>query len=560
MRKLTKFLVCLLATIIAVPTFVGCVGDTGISIDKTKTQLYIGNYDGGYGHVWLDHLIEGFEQKYAETSFEEGKKGVQIVVQNNKNLSGDKLYTSMASSINEIYFTENFNYYTFVNENKVLDLTDLVTTTNYQDGLDGKTIESKMNDVQKAYYGAEVNSNTKYYAVPHYAGFSGLMYDIDLFEEENLYFSGENAGEFVSDSSETRTNGPDGQYGTKDDGLPATYEEFFELLDYMVKDCGITPFIFTGKYPTYINWLISALFVDYEGLDNLKALLNLDGSTVSDIIELEGNNLSEPKSVALNNSNGYKLFGTKGKLEALKFIEKILSNEKYYYKGCISSTFSNLTAQKHFLQDGVSQGGKRIAFLAEGIWWEEEANGSFVSRAKSAGDEYSRENSNLGILPLPKGDATKVGEKNTLVDINKSVICVSAKIKDYKKELAKKFIAYACSDEALIDFTLTTDCPKALSYEMGSDYDDLTNYGKNIWDVYNESDYVLHYSANDLYKNHLNDLEMFKAGFNMGTNGVHPFSVMCKAKAGNKTMSAEAVMKDILKFHDATWWNTTINK
>ena len=56
----------------------------GITINESQTQLYVSFYAGGIGTEWFNEAVRGFEAKYAETSFEDGKKGVQIVPDTNK--------------------------------------------------------------------------------------------------------------------------------------------------------------------------------------------------------------------------------------------------------------------------------------------------------------------------------------------------------------------------------------------------------------------------------------------------------------------------------------------
>lgn len=557
MKNLKRFVCVLAVAVFAVSACVGCRSNSGngggdVTIDTSKSQLYVGNYNGGYGSVWLDHLIEGFEEKYKNVSFESGKVGVQIIPDPNKDYIGSTLISTITSKTNDIYFTESADYYAYLDKGYMLDITDIMTTPQADDN--NKTIVSKMTDVQKDYYCAD----GKYYAVPHYAGFSGIMYDIDLFEQENLYFSGEREGKFVTSASETRSAGPDGVTGTSDDGLPATYDEFFSLLDHMVKVKEITPFVFTGQYSTYLNWLLSALYVDYEGADNMNAILNLNGSTVDNIVELEDGKIGSPKSVALTNENGYKLFGTQGKLEVLKFLEKILTNSNYYYNPCVGSTYSNRNAQTDYLKNGVTNTKNRIAFLCEGIWWAEEASEDFVYVVDKKGDAYSQENRNIGILPLPKASADQVGSGSTLIDINKSTAFIYSGIKSSKIELAKTFLAYACTDEALRDFSVTTDCPKALNYDLGDDYNKLSKYGQNVWNTYKNSDYVLHYSDNAIYRNQLPLVEMFKAGFT-GSYGLHPSKVLCPVTAGTSKMTAEEVFQQILEYHNAEWWKANMS-
>ena len=89
-----------------------------------------------------------------------------------------------------------------------------------------------------------LQKNGKYYALPHYSVYQGLMYNIDLFEKKGLYFAKEtdNGNDGFVVKGEEKSCGPDGVYGTSDDGLPSSYEEFFKLCDYMVQR-GVTPFV-----------------------------------------------------------------------------------------------------------------------------------------------------------------------------------------------------------------------------------------------------------------------------------------------------------------------------
>lgn len=47
-------------------------GDTGITeeVDTARTQLYVSNFNGGYGDEWLKTLKTRFEEFYKDTEFE----------------------------------------------------------------------------------------------------------------------------------------------------------------------------------------------------------------------------------------------------------------------------------------------------------------------------------------------------------------------------------------------------------------------------------------------------------------------------------------------------------
>lgn len=68
----------LLAAVLLLLTAGGGLTACGDSqgIDETKTQLYIGNFDGGFGDEWLSVLGDRFEELHANDSYEDGKLGV----------------------------------------------------------------------------------------------------------------------------------------------------------------------------------------------------------------------------------------------------------------------------------------------------------------------------------------------------------------------------------------------------------------------------------------------------------------------------------------------------
>ena len=70
-RLLAVLMCCLIAC-----TMVACGGGTGDDpIDPTKTQLYISNYDGGFGDEWLRALADRFEELHKDDRLEEGENG-----------------------------------------------------------------------------------------------------------------------------------------------------------------------------------------------------------------------------------------------------------------------------------------------------------------------------------------------------------------------------------------------------------------------------------------------------------------------------------------------------
>ena len=114
MRKIVSVA---LAGIIGTSVMAACVGCSKptAKIDKSKTQLYVSNYNGGQGTAWLDaenstdDLIGRFEEAYKNVSFEEGKTGVQVLVTPTKT-KGNTLISQMNGMEEEVFFQEDVPY------------------------------------------------------------------------------------------------------------------------------------------------------------------------------------------------------------------------------------------------------------------------------------------------------------------------------------------------------------------------------------------------------------------------------------------------------------------
>ena len=82
-KKLLSGLLSLAVATTSLVSLAGCgkfFDDDSVTVDTTKTQLYAVTYNGGWGGEWLEVLGKEFEEIYKDTSFEEGKKGVQVVI------------------------------------------------------------------------------------------------------------------------------------------------------------------------------------------------------------------------------------------------------------------------------------------------------------------------------------------------------------------------------------------------------------------------------------------------------------------------------------------------
>lgn len=509
MKKLSKRIIvtiCMLTC--ACSTFLGCGNPQHNNpmpeIDKTKTQLYVGVFDGGYGTRWLEEYKKGFEELYKDQSFESGKMGVELVPLADKiSYSASSLENSMDRSAVNVFFSELVNYYKFVEDGLLMDISDVVT-----DPLpnENKTIESKLNASQKQYY----NIDGKYYGLPHYRSFRGIVYDKDLFNKKKLYIKAD--GNVAGKEGDTDlSKGPDGVSGTYDDGLPATYDEFFAWCDTVKTDKGITPIVWNGaNKESYTKHLQDALFADSLGADAANAYYNIPESGAAKTLPVvTGFDGSKPIITDTQVSrDNYKLITQlSGNYYALDFLQRIISGN-YYYSLSMNSTFSHEETHYDFLHSRFDPEMQEIAMMVEGTWWEEESDGIFEGMSDYEG--ASRAERKFGFLPLPKPTEDYLGAP-TLFDGNKSIVMVNANCDAVHTDLAKKFIQYISTDASLQKFNTITGIGRDYKYTLtDTQQDELTTFATDIYNLVQSGKgivygYATNYSAYTWGKTHTYD-------------------------------------------------------
>ena len=445
--------------------------------DPTKTYLYIGNYDGGLGDEWLSSLADEYMKKHTD---------VIIKINNHKdNYADATLLERMDDYGNDMYFVNAVTYSNYVGRGKMLDITDVVT-----EDLDGESesIEDKMNPTLREYYKTDDN---KYYAVPFFDSIFGTVYDVDLFEQEGLYFN-ENGNLMCDDgSSDVKSAGPNGISGDYDDGLPATFSQWKELMYVMQKGLSIVPYIWTGEYTYYRYRYLTSIWADYEGKDNFDLNMTFDGSYT-----FPGDVEATPISV----NNAYLLQKQPGKKYALDYAEYIIRNGLYATTS-FDSTNTHMMAQRSYLLS--AEADTRYAMIIEGGWWENEANDTFLNM--SVGDpEMAKTSRRFGFMPMPKATTAEIGEKSTMLDTLYSMCFINKNVEDDPVvfDLAKKFLMFANTQQSLEEFTVITSSPKALNYEISEENQEKMSYfARDVWNLAERSDIVYPISTNPLYLN-----------------------------------------------------------
>lgn len=504
----------ILASGIAV-SMAGC-GGGGIKIDDTKTQLYVFSYNGGVGNEWLDRTIESFEAKYANQSFEEGKMGVQVIPDKQKD-AGTSMVDSFKNKNIDVVFNETVRYNEWVTKGNLKDISDIVLGENELDG--NKKIVDKLSDDKKA---ALTAKDGKYYALPHYEAFRGVVYDIDLFKQKKLYFAADRTvDDFILTDTTAKSAGPDGKTGTYDDGLPATYAEFWKLCDKMVAS-NVIPFIWSGEQETYSEFLLYALSETMAGATESKLNYSFGHGAKNDADKtariVTGFNGNEPvvEEKVIGEANGYLMRQTESKYRALEFLFKIFNTENYYHKDSIGKlTMSNTEAQQTFIFSSLEN--KPIGMLIEGTFWETEAKDSMELAIQSFGDRAR--NRNFGWMPLPgvlDGEVNETnGKKQVYSDYINAYCGISANCSGVRLDLAKKFVKYCYSDAGLNEFTKYTGMRRGVSYELAEDTtENLSCFYKSVLAARKEADVITPMSASPLFMANENTFTLYNYVWN----------------------------------------------
>lgn len=596
--------VCMLATVGASCSFERDTG--GTSVDHTKVQLLVGNFNGGYGNAWLNKAVKRFTEKYKDYDFGNGKKGVQITIDDSPRYSG-KIENTMSSWAQNVILAENVNYYNLVNikdasSKYLVDISDVVNTPVNRDLITGsvdsayandtKTIGEIMNGEMRDYLNADENG--KYYGVPFYEATVGIVYDLDVFEKYGFYYAAQGYGDaegFIQDTdgnwigeggkvvgkasemSYTDAlkagvklgNGPDGKAGTYDDGCAATYDDFFKLcLRMNARD--VFPLTWPGAQETlrYLNYLAYNLWTDYEGVDQMGLNYSLSG-TASDLIKLDTYNAAtgtyETESVAVTDANGYELQRQAGKYEAINFIKRILSDERNFDpKTCVSDT-SQKDAERRFILSAAPDIKDR-AMLIDGSWWQNEAKNMFEDMAVDYNNNaYRAENRRFGLLPLPKANASKVGEESALAFNTATVIFVNKKTTTDETTLkvAKQFIKFLHTHESLYEFTSVTSSARPYTYDLSdAEKSTLTSVAKHNYELHSATNFVFPYSKQTIVRS---NYERFScSGYLVFMAYGQQETILAQRFLNNKDTTSWDYFTSMVECQGKEFWETNFGK
>ncbi len=539
----------------------GCGGTGNNGVDTTKSQLYVCYFDAGFSNRWLTAAAERFEEMYKDYSFEDGKVGVQIIPDPSASSAMENVIQTKRS---EVYFIEG--YTTEKYNGSTEDITNALNVSlgaSYGTDKTGKALPAyagetqsifeKMRDYEKDYYVTlnDDGSLAKATVIPYTDCATGtLTYDADVFEKYALYYKADNTIGATKASGVELGLGPDGVKGTADDGLPRTYDEFFEVCRFMKTRYNTIPFVWAGNYTGYLSDMATSLFAQNVGATQMNEILHGEG-TVRDFIDGDVSTTYTTKEQAFDANTFSNIYNSEGLYGAVDFSYQIIKNLYYAEENCFNSSYSHEVAQGDFIF-GSKNGDNDYGFLIDGAWWYNEAE-KYIKSYETR-EQVDRSERNLLYMAMPKVNEAaweRTKGENVVYSLTNMGIVVKKGISDDKKLLAETFLRFYCTDESLAEYDRIVSVPRALNYTLTDEqYDALSPYGKSLYSVHNGmgqySTFKVVYGYNGSEFYHRNQAD-FKSLFTSKISGVtHSIPAVAFNSHISKGLNAKTYFNGIL--------------
>lgn len=519
MKKIIS-MICCVALLGSSLAMVGC----GPKEDEgNATKVYVQLKSGGTGTQWLIDAGKRFSIKNAKTVYEDGKEGVEI---KHVPVEDPSLKNSLTDGIAIYDLMGMPTIEAEARSGKVLCIDDVLTKKS--DVRDGEAISplEKISEDQRSRYMYDGH----YYGGPTCEYYPSIVYDKDLFDKYGFYLADQASGVETLNSrilnktfyflpedgeSDMKTCGPDGEYGTDDDGLPSSIYELIALCEYIDGNSeDIAPFNFTGQYKYYSNFMLSAIYTALQGYDDAMGNYTFSGTTeivtgFEDVALFPGANITglrKPitKTVTLSEANGYYTTWEVNKYYAEAFMA--LCVNQGWFGPSVAGEDSQKGAIEKFVYSDTGSADK-IAMHIDGSYWYNEAqepDNYFEEWAGSLDLLAEEVERNVRLMPLPVNYSESVteghGKPQTLLEMNYGMFVINKEVEKNPglMRAAKEFLAFLYTDAELSKYTASTSILRSMNYELDSeDEDDISSYGQNLIDLINTQGNKVVYLAAD---------------------------------------------------------------
>ena len=478
--------------------------------DPNKFYVKVGAKDGAMGIKWLPEIKEAFEEKYKDYTDPAypNKKGVVVKGIASNSFGGSTLLKTKNLNC-DCYFTEDVRYLEFIANDLLLDITDVITEPNKFDSIDettgkNKTILSKMHSGMPEFLNIGTKENPKYYALPYVDSFQGFIFDYELFDREGYFLKSDGKTFGAKSTDDDLFIGRDGIKGTYDDGLPASYTQFDNLCSY-IESNGIQAKKAVG-YPnqnarSYCDWALRNVWTTYDGYDNCVLNFNLDGTLSKEYIH------NGTADINITSSNGYEMFKTEGKYQAMHFGRDFLRSHVN------TNLCGNQECEVKLIETihNTQPPENRVAMIIDGAWFEIECK-EWIDIDDPEKGKLGR---NFAFMPIPVEDSVYEKEKASNTPRKQALYCgnqmfvIPSKSTKYP-ELTKDFLRFTHTDWALSNYSKNISMARSFKYELtDEDKEKSSFYTKYLIKYCNASDIIYPYSQSQGFSD---NAEIFNAG------------------------------------------------
>lgn len=492
MKKTFKLLSCVLSLLVCITTFsslVGCgkkIENSAIYDDPKVPNIYYYYYDGDGEKNWLFDAAIEFNKTISDYEIIPFATLNEEYALNLAANGGDaNIMTITHPDIDNL-----------IKDEDIVDLSDILAKD--VDG-NGVKLKDKFNDLDaiKAQYSTSASKGL--YGVPLSYSPQHLIFDFDLFKSQGwLIYQKDGYGAPVRDSEGNLvlSVGHDGKAGTYDDGQPVDIAEWDEMLERIKVATNTKAFIYTTKYPFYIEPLVTALIAQYGGYDEVISIFSGYGSYTD----------ATGTKVDVAIENGYDMYKAPSILKAMEFMKKYLINKDYVHERCWDTTgFTHDDAMKTFVT-GYREEIQQAAFLIEGNSFETSLKYYFnqLEEVGDAGRGYGDREYRYMLLPHFGDDTISYLSAQSL-----GTVVVSADSNERKVQISKDFIAYTLQDKYLQQYTLDTGEVRPLKFKLTTEQEaQLTPFQRSAIAMQQDTEHVkvlssLDYAEKDAEKNGL---------------------------------------------------------
>lgn len=229
--------------------------------------------------------------------------------------------------------------------------------------------------------------------------------------------------------------------------VPATVNDLISLTEEIKRTgAGVKPFTWPGQYSAYWNFVVYGWWAQYEGLDNMKTFYEFASPEV---------------------------FQQQGKLKALEAFETLVGDQSNSTTGV--NGLIHTQAQMQFI-NGFA------AMIPNGIWIESEMKAALPADFE------------MKMMPIPTIEGAAEPKINNSMLGDFIVVPKQAR----NKELAKEFLRFMSTNEALLQYTKDTGTPRPFEYDP-TQIEGLTPFIQSALEIWKNSKSFYIISKSPLY-------------------------------------------------------------